>query len=161
MLGHTLVVVSDAHLGATPPLVEATLLSFLETVPDLGDALLINGDLFDFWYSYRRVVPRRGFHVAAALARLARRVPVVMIGGNHDRWGTPFWRIYDGLLLVLAMTHGGNGARIVIGDYVANRTARGLLTILLGAIAVLWILLGLLVVIFFNPDTAPPVGPFS
>jgi UDP-2,3-diacylglucosamine hydrolase len=91
VLGHTLVVVSDAHLGATPPLVEATLLSFLETVPDLGDALLINGDLFDFWYSYRRVVPRRGFHVAAALARLARRVPVVMIGGNHDRWGGDFW----------------------------------------------------------------------
>ena len=78
-----------------------------------------------------------------------------------SRWGTPFWRIYDGLLLVLAMVHGGNGARIVISDYVANRTARGLLTILLGAIAVVWILLGLLVVIFFNPETAPPVGPFS
>jgi succinate dehydrogenase / fumarate reductase membrane anchor subunit len=78
-----------------------------------------------------------------------------------SRWGTPFWRIYDGLLLVLAMVHGGNGARIVISDYVANRTARGLLTILLGAIAAVWILLGLLVVIFFNPDTAPPVGPFS
>ena len=59
------------------------------------------------------------------------------------------------------MVHGVNGTRIVIGDYVANRTARGLLVILLGAVAVVWILLGLLVVIFFNPDTAPPVGPFS
>jgi succinate dehydrogenase / fumarate reductase membrane anchor subunit len=78
-----------------------------------------------------------------------------------SRWGTPFWRIYDALLLVLAMVHGVNGARIVVGDYVANRTARGLLVILLGAVAVVWILLGLLVVIFFNPDTAPPVGPFS
>jgi succinate dehydrogenase / fumarate reductase, membrane anchor subunit len=78
-----------------------------------------------------------------------------------SRWGTPFWRIYDALLLVLAMVHGVNGARIVVGDYVANRTARGLLVILLGAVAVVWIVLGLLVVIFFNPDTAPPVGPFS
>jgi UDP-2,3-diacylglucosamine hydrolase len=91
VLGHTLVVVSDAHLGVTPPAVEAALLAFLEAVPDLGDCLLINGDLFDFWFSYRRVIPRRGFHVAAALARLARRLPIAMVGGNHDRWGGDFW----------------------------------------------------------------------
>ena len=91
MLGHTLVVVSDAHLGGAPPGVEEALLSFLEAVPDLGDCLLVNGDLFDFWFSYSRVIPRRGFHVAAALARVRRRVPVVMIGGNHDRWGGDFW----------------------------------------------------------------------
>jgi len=91
VLGHTLVVVSDAHLGVAPPAVEEGLLSFLEAVPDLGDCLLVNGDLFDFWYSYTRVIPRRGFHVAAALARLRRRVPIVMVGGNHDRWGGDFW----------------------------------------------------------------------
>lgn len=91
MLGHTLVVVSDAHLGVTPPAVEEALLSFLEAVPELGDSLLVNGDLFDFWFSYGRVIPRRGFHVAAALARLRRRVPIVLVGGNHDRWGGDFW----------------------------------------------------------------------
>jgi UDP-2,3-diacylglucosamine hydrolase len=91
VLGHTLVVVSDAHLGAAPPAVEEALISFLEAVPDLGDCLLVNGDLFDFWFSWARVIPRRGFHVAAALARLRRRVPIVMVGGNHDRWGGDFW----------------------------------------------------------------------
>ena len=91
VLGHTLVVVSDAHLGVAPPAVEEALLAFLEAVPDLGDCLLVNGDLFDFWFSYSRVIPRRGFHVAAALARLRRRVPIVMVGGNHDRWGGDFW----------------------------------------------------------------------
>jgi UDP-2,3-diacylglucosamine hydrolase len=91
VLGHTLVVVSDAHLGVTPPAVESALLDFLEAVPELGDCLLINGDLFDFWFTYRRVIPRRGFHVAAALARLGRRLPIVMVGGNHDRWGGDFW----------------------------------------------------------------------
>ncbi len=91
MLGQALVVVSDAHLGATPPAVEERLLAFLDSVPTLGDCLLVNGDLFDFWYSYGRVIPRRGFHVAAALARLARRMPVLMVGGNHDRWGGDFW----------------------------------------------------------------------
>ncbi len=92
MLGHQLVIVSDAHLGATPPAVEEALLAFLEAVPSLGDCLLVNGDLFDFWFEYRRVIPRSGFRVAAALAALRRRVPIVMIGGNHDRWGGDFWR---------------------------------------------------------------------
>ncbi|MDQ3137727.1 MAG: UDP-2,3-diacylglucosamine diphosphatase [Gemmatimonadota bacterium] len=91
VLGHTLVVVSDAHLGVAPPAAEQALLSFLEAAPALGDCLLVNGDLFDFWFSYQRVIPRRGFHVAAALARLRRRMPIVMTGGNHDRWGGDFW----------------------------------------------------------------------
>jgi UDP-2,3-diacylglucosamine hydrolase len=91
VLGHALVVVSDAHLGVAPPAVEEAMLSFLEAVPALGDCLLVNGDLFDFWFSYRRVIPRRGFHVVSALARLRRRMPVVMVGGNHDRWGGDFW----------------------------------------------------------------------
>jgi UDP-2,3-diacylglucosamine hydrolase len=91
VLGHTLVVVSDAHLGVAPPAAEEALLAFFDAVPSLGDCLLVNGDLFDFWYSYRRVVPRRGFRVAAALAALRRRVPIVMVGGNHDRWGGDFW----------------------------------------------------------------------
>lgn len=91
MQGPTLVVVSDAHLGVTPPAVEEALLAFLDAVPTLGDSLLLNGDLFDFWFAYSRVVPRRGFQVAATLATLARRMPILMVGGNHDRWGGDFW----------------------------------------------------------------------
>jgi UDP-2,3-diacylglucosamine hydrolase len=91
VLGNTLVVVSDAHLGVAPPATEEALLGFLDAVPSLGDCLLVNGDLFDFWFSYSRVIPRRGFHVAAALARLRRRLPIVMVGGNHDRWDSQFW----------------------------------------------------------------------
>jgi UDP-2,3-diacylglucosamine hydrolase len=92
VLGHQLVVLSDAHLGATPSDVEEALLAFLEKVPGQGDSLLINGDLFDFWFEYRRVIPRTGFHVAAALSALRKKIPIVMVGGNHDRWGGDFWR---------------------------------------------------------------------
>ncbi len=91
VLGHTLVVVSDAHLGVAPPNTEEALLEFLDRVPSLGDCLLVNGDLFDFWFSYSRVIPRHGFHVTAALARLRSRLPIVMVGGNHDRWDNQFW----------------------------------------------------------------------
>jgi UDP-2,3-diacylglucosamine hydrolase len=91
VLGRTLVIVSDAHLGVAPPGTEEALLEFLDAVPQLGDCLLINGDLFDFWFTYSRVIPRRGFHVAAALARLRLQVPITMVGGNHDRWDRDFW----------------------------------------------------------------------
>jgi UDP-2,3-diacylglucosamine hydrolase len=91
VLGRTLVIVSDAHLGVGSSEAEETLLQFFDAVPTLGDCLLINGDLFDFWFTYSRVIPRRGFHVAAALARLRRRLPIVMVGGNHDRWDRDFW----------------------------------------------------------------------
>ncbi len=119
-----------------------------------------------FWWYFMRI-SGLALVLMALGHMLIMHVLVALRGQEIDfafvtsRWGTPFWRIYDALLLVLAMVHGVNGARIVVGDYVANRTARGLLVILLGAVAVVWILLGLLVVIFFNPDTAPPVGPFS
>ncbi|MCL4865793.1 MAG: UDP-2,3-diacylglucosamine diphosphatase [Gemmatimonadales bacterium] len=86
-----LVIVQDAHLGAAPPEAEEALMAFLDAVPRLGDALLVNGDLFDFWFAYRRAIPRKGFLVAAELARLARKIPVMMTGGNHDRWGDSFW----------------------------------------------------------------------
>jgi UDP-2,3-diacylglucosamine hydrolase len=92
VLGHTLVVLADAHLGGTASDVQARLLAFLARVPEEGDALLINGDLFEFWFSYGRVIPRHGFKVAAALERLAGRLPIAMVGGNHDRWDTDFWR---------------------------------------------------------------------
>jgi len=94
-------------------------------------------------------------------------VLVEITGGEIDfafvqsRWGTPFWRIYDLLLLLLAFIHGVNGARIVIGDYVTNRTGRSLIIGVFLAIAAIWLVLGMAVIAFFDPNTAPPTGPFS
>ncbi len=77
------------------------------------------------------------------------------------RWGSPFWRIYDLLLLLLAMVHGVNGARIVIGDLVRRGGWRSFLLIGLGAFTAVWLVLGIFVIIAFNPDTAPAgLGPF-
>lgn len=85
------VIVSDAHLGpSTPP---ETFLRFLAGVPDLGGHLVVNGDLFDFWFEYGTVIPRRAFPVLSALAALTRAgIRLTVTGGNHDRWGGAFWR---------------------------------------------------------------------
>ena len=85
------VVVADAHLGQVPPATAAAFHRFLETVPQPGDHLLINGDLFDFWFEYGAVIPRRHFpHIAKLRELKARGVRITLMGGNHDRWGGPF-----------------------------------------------------------------------
>jgi UDP-2,3-diacylglucosamine hydrolase len=91
------VIVADAHLGAAPAADEEAFLEFLDSVPRPGDTLLLAGDLYDYWFSYRRLIPRRNFRVTASLTCLARRLPVAMIGGNHDRWGDTFWQSDAGI----------------------------------------------------------------
>ncbi len=92
-------------------------------------------------------------------------VLVELSGGEIDfafvqsRWGTPFWRIYDFLLLVLAFLHGANGARVVIGDYVTNRTARSLLVGGLLVISGIWLILGMAILVFFDPNAHAVSGP--
>jgi UDP-2,3-diacylglucosamine hydrolase len=124
-----LVIVSDAHLGYSPPAVETALLEFLDAVPDLGDSLLVNGDLFEFWFAYRRVIPRDGFRVAAALGRLAVRLPVAVVGGNHDRWGAAFWNDELGVRFAaeqLELEVGTRRVRALHGDLVSG-AHRGIL----------------------------------
>ncbi len=81
-------VLSDAHIGATHADVELRVLQFLESLHGKAGSLVINGDLLDFWFEWRHVVPRAGYRVVAALSSLAMSgVPVVWIAGNHDCWG--------------------------------------------------------------------------
>ena len=72
----------------------------------------------------------------------------------QSRWGTPFWRIYDLLLLLLAFAHGVNGARVVVGDYVTHRTARSLVLGVLLVISAIWLVLGIAVIAFFDPTVS-------
>ena len=89
----TAIVVSDAHLSEDSDDTSAAFNRFLEAVPDLGDHLLINGDLFEFWFTYRSVIPRAVFPTLAALARARHAgVRLTVTGGNHDRWGAGFWK---------------------------------------------------------------------
>ena len=79
--------ISDLHLGAAPRELERTALAFLRVVRERAGSLVINGDLFDFWFAWRTVMPRTGFRVLAALADVVDAgVPVVWLAGNHDCW---------------------------------------------------------------------------
>ncbi|MDO8667070.1 MAG: UDP-2,3-diacylglucosamine diphosphatase [Gemmatimonadales bacterium] len=129
MSGERVVVVGDAHLGSADIRDEEAFHEFLDAVPSLGDRLLVMGDLFDFWFEYRAVIPRRPFKTLAKLAVLLEKgVPVEMFGGNHDRWGGTFWgedlKIpfhAEGTDLVIA----GRTAHVAHGDGLAEQTLGG------------------------------------
>jgi UDP-2,3-diacylglucosamine hydrolase len=128
MPSQQLVIVSDAHLGMAPPGTEEAFHAFLDAVPELGDALLVNGDLFHFWFSWRRVVPRGGLATVMRLAALAKRMPVALTGGNHDRWGGTFWEHDLGIRFSpgeLRLAVGGTAVIAVHGDGVAEAHWRG------------------------------------
>lgn len=67
-----------------------------------------------------------------------------------ERWASPWWRLYDFFLLGLAWTHGVNGARIVITDYVRPRGWRLLAHTLLAAVYVVLLVMGAYVILTFN-----------
>jgi UDP-2,3-diacylglucosamine hydrolase len=79
---------SDAHLGFAPPSVDAQVLGFLRHLRKAAGAVIINGDLFEFWFEWKTVIPRSSYRVLAALADLREAgIPVIMVAGNHDCWG--------------------------------------------------------------------------
>lgn len=80
--------ISDAHLGVASPQTERNILAFLAGLEGQAASLVINGDLFDFWFEWKRVIPRTGLRVLAALAGLRDHgTQVLWIAGNHDCWG--------------------------------------------------------------------------
>ncbi len=113
-------VVSDAHLGAVPRANERAFQDFLTRVPDLAPDLLIGGDLFDFWFEYRSVVPRKHFRTLRRLAELVDAgVRVRLVGGNHDAWGGDFLRTEVGIELIegpAILDLGGRRAYVAHGD---------------------------------------------
>jgi UDP-2,3-diacylglucosamine hydrolase len=82
---------SDAHLGLGPREEEVEkeqqIVDFLSMVERDGEQLFIVGDLFDFWFEYRSVVPKGYFRLFTKLQDLTRRgIQVLFLAGNHDFW---------------------------------------------------------------------------
>jgi UDP-2,3-diacylglucosamine hydrolase len=113
-------IVSDHHFGANSEGEERNFVGFLRQLQNRAGSLLINGDLFDFWFEWRSVIPRAGFRVLAALADLREAgVPVVWIGGNHDCWGADTVSREIGVNYQLGAWHGnmaGWRAEVEHGD---------------------------------------------
>lgn len=82
--------VSDVHLGLSlnnPKERELRFSGVLKSLPEDTKALFLLGDIFDFWFEYKSVVPKGFVRTLGALAELADKgIKVFYFRGNHDLW---------------------------------------------------------------------------
>lgn len=82
---------SDNHLGApnaTKSLVrEKRFVNWLDEIKEDATAIFLLGDLFDFWFEYKTVVPKGFTRTLGKLAEITDAgIPVYYFVGNHDLW---------------------------------------------------------------------------
>jgi UDP-2,3-diacylglucosamine hydrolase len=103
---HLIYFLSDAHLG-TPDhesslVREKKLVAFLDEIKGTASDIFFMGDLFDFWFEYKKVVPRGFTRILGKIAELADQgIRVHYFTGNHDIW------MFDYLPVRLASSYTG------------------------------------------------------
>lgn len=79
---------SDAHVGAAPAATTAALVHFFRRLRGRPGSLILNGDILDFWFEWRRSIPSFALPVLGAMTELrAAGMAIHWIAGNHDCWG--------------------------------------------------------------------------
>ncbi len=95
---------SDAHLGYPNHNDsigrEKKLVAFLDSIAEKAEEIYLLGDIFDFWYEYRSVVPRGYVRFLGKLAELSDKgITIHFFTGNHDIWAFDYLEKEIGLIL--------------------------------------------------------------
>jgi UDP-2,3-diacylglucosamine hydrolase len=82
---------SDFHLGVpdyeSSLIREKKIISFLNSIQHNAQEIFIVGDMFDFWYEYKKVIPKGYVRLLGKLAELTDAgIPIHFFIGNHDMW---------------------------------------------------------------------------
>ena len=91
MVANKIYFLSDFHLGAPDRESslerEKLLVEFLDEIKKEAVEIFLVGDMFDFWYEYRQVVPKGYTRLLGKLAELSDAgIPMHFFVGNHDMW---------------------------------------------------------------------------
>ncbi|VTR77054.1 succinate dehydrogenase hydrophobic membrane anchor subunit [Cellulomonas hominis] len=78
-------------------------------------------------------------------------ITAIDFGFVAGKWASPFWQVWDLLMLWLAMIHGTNGVRTIINDYAERDGTRLVLKLALYTAFVVVVVLGTLVIFTFDP----------
>jgi UDP-2,3-diacylglucosamine hydrolase len=89
--GKKIYFLSDFHLGAPDHAAslerERRIVAFLEKIRRDAAVIFIVGDLFDFWFEYRTVVPKGFIRILGKMAEITDSgTPIHFFTGNHDMW---------------------------------------------------------------------------
>lgn len=116
--------ISDIHLGATymedVHECERRVITFLDSIADSAEEIYLLGDILDYWFEYKYVVPKGFVRFFGKIAELSDRgIKITWLIGNHDIWifdylpGELGIRVIDGVLTekvlgktVMVMAHG-------------------------------------------------------
>ncbi|MEP2024681.1 MAG: UDP-2,3-diacylglucosamine diphosphatase [Reichenbachiella sp.] len=82
---------SDFHLGVPndqqSKLREKRIVQWLDTISKDAQTIFLLGDVFDFWFEYKEVVPKGYVRLLGKLAELADQgITIILFSGNHDLW---------------------------------------------------------------------------
>ncbi len=88
---------SDFHLGAPDAasslIREKKIIQFLDKIRQDAAEIFILGDLFDFWYEYKKVVPKGYVRILGKLAELSDSgILLYFFVGNHDMWMNDYFQ---------------------------------------------------------------------
>lgn len=112
---------SDFHLGAPDHASslqrEKIIVRFLEEIKHDAEEIFIVGDMFDFWYEYRKVVPKGYVRLLGKLAELTDNgIPMHFFVGNHDMWMRDYFQHELNIPVYYEpMEFERNGKRFLIG----------------------------------------------
>jgi UDP-2,3-diacylglucosamine hydrolase len=89
--GKKLFFASDFHLGVPnheESLVrEKRIVSWLDSIQHEAAGIYLLGDIFDFWFEYKRAIPKGFIRLQGKLAELRDKgIPITFFTGNHDMW---------------------------------------------------------------------------
>ncbi len=95
---------SDAHLGSLAiehsRTQERRLVNFLDQIKDKAAAIYLLGDMFDFWYEFKTVVPKGYTRFLGKLSELTDMgVEIHFFTGNHDIWCDDYLEKECGLII--------------------------------------------------------------
>lgn len=87
---------SDFHLGAPNAEIsgerEKSIIQWLETIKLDATEILLVGDIFDFWFTYKKVIPQGFIRFQGKIAEIVDSgIPVHFFSGNHDLWGNEYF----------------------------------------------------------------------
>lgn len=112
---------SDFHLGvpnhASSLEREKKIVAFLDKVKDSAAMIFVVGDLFDFWFEYRTVVPKGYVRILGKLAELTdNQIPVHFFVGNHDMWMSGYFEKELNIPVFFeSKTYEFNGKKMLVG----------------------------------------------
>ncbi|GAB3495651.1 UDP-2,3-diacylglucosamine diphosphatase [Spirosoma knui] len=126
---------SDFHLGTPSPqqsrLREQAVVNWLDRIRADAEVVFLVGDIFDFWFEYKRSIPKGFIRLQGKLAELTDAgTRVVLFTGNHDMWmsdyftqemGIPVYREPRRYVIGDKRFYIGHGDGLGPGDFVYKR----------------------------------------